>query len=133
MEGNYEIRMGQTVVGQAVIRRQGLYYEISAQCTISQNGIYRLMIECDGRVEKISVLIPMDGCFQVRKRMACKHFGSGVPQFRIQAADESADPQRQFVPVYPEEPFSYIRQLENAYLARQDGQLGIMIAKKPTL
>ena len=32
-----------------------------------------------------------------------------------------------FVPIYPEEPFSYISRLKDAYLARQGEQLGAVI------
>ena len=32
-----------------------------------------------------------------------------------------------YVPVYPEEPFSYMSRLKDAYLERRNGQLGIVI------
>lgn len=35
-----------------------------------------------------------------------------------------------FIPIKPEEPFAYIERLKDAYLVRQDGQVGIIIKEE---
>lgn len=126
MVGTYEIRQGDKCIGRVIVEKQGLYYRFSCRCRPDGEIMYRLTVSCGGEREDLGVCVPMDGQFGVEKKVPCKRFGDGTPEFRLLPKNEKVQ-QGKFVPVYPEEPFAYIRRLEGAFLAHQAGQLGIFI------
>ncbi len=130
MDGTYEVRMGDKAVGQASLRREGLYYHISCRCTLPGKEMYRLILGCGSKREDLGVCVPMEGQFGVDKKIPCKRLREGTPEFRLRPKIDQMDAPGKFIPVYPEEPFAYIRRLEKAYLACQDGQLGVMIPEQ---
>ena len=125
MDGTYEIMLGGEPVGQAVVRRQGLYYRFSCRCDLSGEVIYRITITCGGKSESLGIPVPKNGEFYLDTRLAASRLGEGEPKFA--AVPRRPDLGGMFVPISPEEPFRYLHRLENAFLARKDGQLGIVI------
>ncbi len=127
MVGSYEIRQGTRTVGTVTVAQEGLYYLFSCRCRLSGEVMHRLVVTTEkGRVD-LGVCVPMDGAFGARKRVACKQFGKGEPQFALLPKHERM--QGKFVPIYPEEPFAYMTRLKNAFLATQGGQVGLVIAE----
>ena len=124
MVGTYEIRLGSSPVGQITVERQGLYYRISCRCRLPGKGMHRLIASCDGKREDLGTLVPMEGAFGLEKRIPVKRLGEGKPEFLLTSKENVR--KEKFVPVYPEEPFSYMSRLKDAYLARRDGQLGLI-------
>ena len=125
MDGTYEIMLGGESVGQAVVRRQGLYYRLSCRCDLSGEVIYRITVTCGGKSESLGIPVPKNGEFYLDTRLAASRLGEGEPKFA--AVPRRPDLGGMFVPISPEEPFRYLHRLENAFLARKDGQLGIVI------
>ena len=125
MDGTYEIMLGGEVVGQAVVRRQGLYYRFSCRCDLSGEVIYRITVTCGGKSESLGIPVPKNGEFYLDTRLAASRLGEGEPKFA--AVPRRPDLGGMFVPISPEEPFRYLHRLENAFLARKDGQVGIVI------
>ena len=125
MDGTYEIMLGGESVGQAVVRRQGLYYRFSCRCDLSGEVIYRITVTCGGKSESLGIPVPKNGEFYLDTRLAASRFGEGEPKFA--AVPRRPDLGGMFVPISPEEPFRYLHRLENAFLARKDGQVGIVI------
>lgn len=125
MDGTYEIMLGGESVGQAVVRRQGLYYRFSCRCDLSGEVIYRITVTCGGKSESLGIPVPKDGQFHLDTKLAASRLGEGEPKFA--AVPRRPDLGGMFLPISPEEPFRYLHRLENAFLARKDGQLGIVI------
>ena len=125
MDGTYKIMLGGESVGQAVVRRQGLYYRFSCRCDLSGEVIYRITVTCGGKSESLGIPVPKNGEFYLDTRLAASRLGEGEPKFA--AVPRRPDLGGMFVPISPEEPFRYLHRLENAFLARKDGQLGIVI------
>lgn len=125
MEGTYEIMLGGEPVGQVTVARQGLYYRFSCRCDLSGEVIYRITVSCGGKSESLGIPVPKDGEFVLDTRLAASRLGEGTPRFA--AVPRRPELGGQFVPISPEEPFCYLHRLENAYLARKDGQVGIVI------
>lgn len=125
MDGTYEIMLGGESVGQAVVRREGLYYRFSCRCDLSGEVIYRITVTCGGKSESLGIPVPKNGEFYLDTRLAASRLGEGEPKFA--AVPRRPDLGGMFVPISPEEPFRYLHRLENAFLARKDGQLGIVI------
>ena len=125
MVGVFEIKEGTSAVGQANVEQQGLYYRICCRCTLQKNMMYRLVVSCGEKQEDLGTLIPMDGKFGLEKRIPVKRLGEGKLQFFLMTKGNRRE--GKFVPVYPEEPFSYMSRLKDAYLERRNGQVGIVI------
>lgn len=125
MEGNYVVTFGKRQCGKVQVLRQGLYYRFLCRCQIRGDVLCRLRVSCGGRLEELGILVPMEDGFGLDKKVPVKYFGEGIPEFKLYAKAE--EPEGKFVPITPEEPFSYITKLKTAYLVRKDGQVGILI------
>ena len=125
MVGSYEILDGNRIAGTVQITREGLYYHFSGRCGLLGTDVCRLQVSCGEVQENLGVLVPVDGEFGLEKKIPIRRLGEGVPQFTVQR-DRKKNVGK-FVPIYPEEPFGYMERLKNAFLARQAGQLGVVI------
>lgn len=128
MEGTYPIMIGKTKSGQAIVERQGLYYCILCQCEIHSEVICRVTLCVNDRQENLGILMPVEGkIYGLCKRLPIKSVGTGIPEFYI--TPKQSLPSGTFVDVYPDEPFSYISRLENAYLEKRRGRTGLVLPK----
>ena len=127
MVGTYEIRRGNEIVGTATVAKQGLYYHICCRCRVSGEGMRRIVIICGKTRHDLGICVPMEDGFGVDKKIPCKRFVTGEPEFLL--LPKYPGVQGKFVPVYPDEPFAYMTRLKDAYLQVRDGQPGIVIAE----
>lgn len=123
----YDIYLGRDTVGKARVEKRGLYYCFECRCALESDVMYRVMVHWGNRQESLGILAPAGKEFVLEKKLPAKLFGEGEPEFRVL-------PKRQplpdnFYPVYPEEPFSYISRLQNAFLQSKNGQIGISIGE----
>ena len=125
MEGNYEVLFGNRSCGKVQVLRQGLYSRFLFRCSLSGNVLCRLQVNCGGKQEDLGVLIPGDSGFGLDKKVPVKHFGEGIPQFRLHT--KQTDGEERFIPIIPEEPFAYMARLKGSYLVRRNGQTGILL------
>ena len=125
MEGTYDILLGSEPIGEAVVQRQGLYYRFDCRCSLSGTVIYRLMVSCNGHHENLGIPVPAGDQFVLTTKVAMKKLGKG--RFRIQALPKHQKLEREFIPVYPEEPFDYLTRLQDAFLEVRKGQVGLRI------
>jgi hypothetical protein len=127
MDGEYDIRMGTETVGKALVQRQGLYYQFRCQCKLSGDVMCRVMVSCNGHHENLGILVPMGDGFGLSTRLAVKRLGKGRLEFRVLPKHKKYE--GTFVPVYPEEPFSYLTRLQNAFLEIRNGQMGVVLVE----
>ncbi len=127
MEGNYGVYFGNQMSGKVQLIRQGLYYRFHCRCRITGDIVCRLKVTCGSRQEDLGIVVPMGDGFGLDTKLPVKRLGEGEMTFTLVPKHESVA--GRFVPVYPEEPFSYIQMLKHAYLCRQNGQTGVVIAK----
>ena len=125
MVAEYDIYMGNAVVGIATVERQGLYYCFDCRCRLAEDSLCRVVAECGGRRENLGILAPRGSTFCLRTKLAIKRFGEGKFSFRVMSKHPTG--QGFFAPVYPDEPFKYISRLKNAFLEVRNGQLGVII------
>jgi hypothetical protein len=125
MEGIYPIERAGNTIGQAEVTRQGLYYHFTCRCRLSGEVICRLAAVCGDKVENLGVPVPENGEFVLRKKIPASHLGEG--KLHIRVLPKHSELTGRFVPLSPEEPFRYLSRLQNAYLERRNGQVGIVI------
>lgn len=121
----YEIHMGKEQVGQAWVRKEGLYYCIRCRCELESDIICRVVVSSGGHHESLGILVPEGKWYMLTKRIPIKRLGNGRLEFQV--IPRCHKRQNTFLCVYPDEPFRYIRQLQNAYLEQRSGNLGIVI------
>lgn len=122
---DYCVYAGKKAVGKVQVLRQGLYYRFICRCRVDSGEVTRLWVSCGGQRECLGVLLPMDGGFGLNTKLPVKRLGDGEMEFSIGQKVER--PEGKFVPISPEEPFSYIERLKDAYLVKKNGQLGVVL------
>ena len=125
MQKKYSILSGDAVVGKVQVQRQGLYYQISCRCELTGSVRYKLIAHCGDNTVDLGLCVPKDRQFGVDTRIPIKRLGEGMLSFRL--VPRHSGLQGKFVPVSADEPFGYIRSLQSAHLARQDGQIGVVL------
>ena len=125
MEGTYRVYFGGKEIGDVTVSREGLYYRFYCRCVLTGDIVCRLTVSCGEERVNLGILIPEGEGFQLNTRIPRKRFRQGKPVF--EALPNQAAVSGQFIPIKPEEPFAYIARLKDAFLVRQNGQLGAMI------
>ncbi|MGN0999165.1 MAG: hypothetical protein ACI4PO_06395 [Faecousia sp.] len=128
MTGTYDILLGGKPVGQASVTEQGLYYRFDCRCRITGEVMYKLTVTCGGKTEDLGLLVPEGKDFVLKCRLPEKRLGQGKPEFR--AIPRHGRMEGTFIPVYPDEPFSYISRLHSAFLENRGGQMGVVLPGK---
>lgn len=126
MEGTYNVYQGEESLGKVHVQKRGLYYKFSCQCELSGQVMYDLQIGWNGGTERLGLLTPIaDSRFGLEVSVPVKKIGKGDWHFSLMPRHSVMNVH--FVPIHPEEPFSYLSHLEHAYLSVRDGQLGIVL------
>ena len=119
MEGNYALRFGGQTVGKVQVVREGLYYRFYCRCRLPGDGVCRVKVSWETGEESLGILVPEGDGFLLDTRLAMKKLGQGKPEFTV--VPNRAKLSQKLVPIKPEEPFSYIERLKNAYLECHEG------------
>lgn len=125
LEGTYGVYFGKQLSGKVHVTRQGLYYHFCCRCQISEEVVCRLRVTCNDHQENLGIVVPTQDGFGLDTKVPVKRLGQGIPSFSL--VPKSAESEGIFVPIYPEEPFSYMERLKDAFLARKYGQIGVII------
>lgn len=123
--GTYPILRGGETIGQASVEKKGLYYYFFCSCDLSGEVIYRLMVSCGDRSESLGVPVPEGDAFVLNTRIPVNRLGQG--EITIRAVPKHGQLEGTFIPISPDEPFEYLRQLEKAVYEKRNGQPGILL------
>ena len=121
----YPILRGGETIGQASVEKKGLYYYFSCRCSLSGEVIYRLVASCGEKRENLGVPVPEGETFVLNTRIPVNKLGQGT--VTIQAVPKHGSLDGKFIPISPDEPFEYLRQLEKAVFEKRNGQPGIVL------
>lgn len=122
MEGFFAVYLNGQAVGKVQVKREGLYYRFTCRCRLSSQSVCKL--EASG--VSLGILVPMGDGFGLDTKLPAKRFPEGDWDFEVMPNRPVLE--GRFVPIKPEEPFAYLERLKNAYLAKRDGQVGIILA-----
>lgn len=131
----YDICLGSEKVGQATVQPQGLYYGIRCFCRLTGAVGFRLLVKGSLGEADLGLLVPMNEGFGVNTRVPIKKVGE---ELRFSLVPKHRKMDDCFVPLCPDEPFSYLTRLENAFLENREGTLGVVVqglssdSSKPT-
>ena len=125
MNSTYPIYRGGETIGQALVEKRGLYYCFSCRCNLSGEVIYRLTASCGEKCENLGVLVPENGAFVLATRIPANRLGQG--DLEIRAVPKHGQLEGRFIPISPDTPFAYLRQIEKAVFEKRNGQPGIVL------
>ncbi len=117
---------GSQKIGTAQVAREGLYYRIHCNCSLSGDVLYKIILHGEQTQEDLGICVPMDGAFGIRTRIPIKRIGGELRFIAVPRHRELTD---HFIPVENGSPFPYIDRLENAFLDIRNGQTGIALAE----
>ena len=124
----YEVYRGDEPVGTAEVTRKGLYYCIRLKCALSGDVMHKAEVRCNGAREDLGILVPEEGGFVLTTRIPIKRIGAGDMTFRVIPRHKPF--RGHFVKLSPEEPFTYLKRLKDAFLVNQNGEIGILFKQK---
>lgn len=129
MQESYPVLLENVNVGEARIIKEGLYYSISCRCNLSNDTGYRLYI-CNDIVEMdLGILIPEQGGYVVRTKIAAKRLPHDGFKFCVLSPGHVSSEDR--IAINPAEPFPCLSQLEQLRLTRWlDGFYAIYTKEK---
>lgn len=120
-----KIYLGGQAIGEVRVERRGLYYRFECRCDLSGEVVCRIQAVCGENAVNLGIPVPENGVFALRTQIPVKHLGEGKLTFR--AIPKGVEKKGIFIPLAPEEPFRYLRRLEDAFLQVRDGQVGIVM------
>ena len=118
----YDIHLNSSIIGQAEVSREGLYYNIVCRCQLPVRSLCKIQITCEDQTELLGTPVPTGKEFILRKKIPVKQLpGSNLSFAAVEKRKE------RFVPIYSDQPFEYISQLKTAHLEYRNGQIGIAL------
>ena len=121
----YSITSGEENIGNVQVERQGLYYRISCRCKLTGCVRYNLLVVSGENTVDLGLCVPKDGVFGVDTSIPIKRVGEGTLTFYVRPRHSAI--QGKFLRVSPDEPFAYIRRLQQAHLERVGDSIGIIL------
>ena len=85
------------------------------------------MVTCGSVQENLGILVPEEDSFVLNTSLPVKRIGEGEMSFVLRPKQESLT--GSFVPISPEEPFSYLSRLKESFLEIRNGEIGIVICE----
>jgi hypothetical protein len=128
MIGVHPIYLGDDIIGEARIDRQGLYYLFSCRCDLTGEVMCRVVVQTDGGQVNLGIPVPDGWVFTLKTRVPVKHF-EGVFK-RIFIIPRHPRVKEVFIPLSPEEPFRYLQRLKHARLKVLEGKLGVLLPEE---
>ena len=120
----YNIYLGEEKVGEATVKREGLYYHFLCSSNLPAGTIYCVILRCAEKEFNLGVCVPEGDLFYTGKRIPMKQFSNSDFQFCIE--EKNKRPQKS-VTVNPQRPIAYLEHLENAYFCSNNGTPKICI------
>ena len=124
----YDLILAGQKLGQVTVDRQGLYLHIRCVCSLESDIMYHLLCRGQDAEEDLGLLVPQGDRFMLEKRIPGKRLGQGSLSFRLKPRHEPL--QGRFVPIRADEPFAYLRFLQESFLQVQGSDMRAMVPEK---
>lgn len=117
----YSVFFNDTPVGQARVKREGLYYKILCRCVFPHKNIYRIKVTDGNKEVDLGICVPEGNYFTLISRIAVKNIPGDNLQFTVTTNQTT----EYFVA--DRKPFHDLDKLETARLQNRNGQLYVVI------
>ena len=133
MVDSYDVTLHGNRVGKVQLSKQGLYYQLRCTCSAVDTDIYRLLGRCGQTQSRFGVLIPEGNRLTLETKIPVKKLNTDDLEFWLERTSAHARelPEKksgfQYIPIYPDEPYTYLSKLKNSYFEIRNGKAGILI------
>ena len=117
----FDVFIGDTQVGQANVKKCGLYYKIDCECMLIDKRVYRIVASNGMSKMNLGICIPREEKLILSTRIPIKKLSIEGLRFEMILV------QNRGIRVASGKPFMFLDKLENARLHTEDGQSSIMI------
>ena len=114
----YELLHQDKLIGDVIVKKIGLYYEIECQFIENKNGRFSMIAISDGREINLGECRYENGQFKIFRYMPINAVGHNLIQFHIKKLEDN----ERLYPVGEENPFSHIDKLDKAILVTVRGE-----------
>ena len=128
MCNKYNIYHKQSVVGEAIVSQEGLFYHFQCLCRIPSKAIHHVIVSNGNKKFNLGVCIPQNKQFSSQKRIPIKHFDSQDFTFNLIERDQT-----QVAEINPAKPFDFLADLEDARLDDTDDSIRILFSNRKDL
>ena len=118
----WDIYYNEQIMGVANIKKEGLYYIIFCECTLPDDGVYRIVASDQKAEWNLGICVPTGNRFTLCARVPIKRLPGDVLSFRLVKKDLYEN----VYTVMTNQPFVGLEQLESARF-QQDGEAGRII------
>ena len=125
MEGTYEVFYDRNVVGEACLRKKGLYWCFECYCKPVSGHICRIEIRTKLGWKSLGIPVPEGSGWRLNTKISARQLECDSPQFRLVRLEE--DPPGRFLPVIEDQPFPELSQVRKGRFSYCDGIPGILL------
>ncbi len=114
-------------VGEVSVEKIGLYHLVKCRCKLPYGPIYRLSAVGEGKEVDLGILAPLNGSFQLTKRLPAKLLEGELLSFQI--TDGSVKQGVNFAPVDPVKPFTHLSEVSDARFTVHNDSPGVILPR----
>jgi len=118
----YQIVWKGNQVGNAEIRKEGMFYRFSCRCRLTGKGVYRVAVTDGQNKYDLGICIPNGNSYSCVARLPCNRLNG--TDFLFLLTDSK---KKRGIPIATGKPFAYLDKLNTARLQITDGQAEIII------
>ena len=111
MELEYDIYYGEKIAGKAIMKQQGLYYQIECSCHFPTKELYRVFLRTSGTEINLGVCVPAGDIAKTRSKISINRVDLSSLHFYISLKNENTSA---YFPVYTGCDFIAISQLRSS-------------------
>ena len=120
MKQYYPIYHQKTVVGDASLIKEGMYWYINCCCKNVAKKKFKILLEQQSSTIDLGLCVPTDNTLYLRKRIPVKTIGQGSMKFILREIDADICYSIQI-------PFHHISKIPFGFLKKESGQLWLCI------
>lgn len=118
----YQITWKGNQVGNAEIRKEGMFYRFSCRCYLVNKGVYRIAVTDGQNKHDLGICVPDGSGYSCVARLPCNRLNGTVFTFLLTDGKK-----KEGIPILAATPFFYLDKLNTARLRITDGQPEIII------
>ena len=111
MELEYDIYYGEKTAGKAIMKQQGLYYQIECSCRFPTKELYRVFLQTSGQEINLGVCVPAGDIAITKSKISINRIDLSSLRFYISLKNENTSA---YHPVHTGCNFIAINQLRNS-------------------
>lgn len=126
MEQKFDVFLDDNAVGDAWIKKEGLYYSFYSFIRPEKKQIYKLVVAQGVHAMELGIFVPKDDGFALFRKIPAKNFK--MDEFRFSVISKTNE--NDFVPISEDTEFLFWEALENSRFVVKNGTPGIVFNQK---